>query len=98
MKRSHAVVAVLTAATVGTGAYAMMRPERCAPAVGGAAADPSGTACRSSGSSGTGGWHGSHSIWGSSGSGSSTAAPSAATARGGFGSTAHAMGGSSGGT
>ena len=93
MKRSHAVVAVLTAATVGTGAYAMMRSERCAPAVGGAAVDPSGAACRSGGSSGTGGGHSSRTIWGPSGSSS---APSTTTARGGFGSTAHAMGGASG--
>jgi hypothetical protein len=105
MKRSHAVVAVLTAATVGGAAYSMMPSERCQRAAGGAPLDPSSPACRSSGSGATSsGYHGSRSFFGSSDSGGarasggsgSGASASAGTARGGFGGSAGAFGGHGG--
>lgn len=90
MKRSHAVVAVIAAATVGSTAYSMMPSETCRRADSGAALDPASAACSSSGSgSGT---HSSRALFGSSDSGRSdaaTARPStspAGTSRGGFGS------------
>jgi len=96
MKRSHAVVAMLAAATVGGTAYSMMPSERCQRSDGGAALDPSAPACRSdsgrSGGSGGSGWHSSRSYFGSSGdsnasSGSSSSSSTSAggTQRGGFG-------------
>ena len=91
MKRSHAVVAILAAATVGGTAYSMMPSERCERSDGGAALDPSSPGCRG-GSSGSG-WHSSRSYFGSYGgdnsassaNASTTSAPSSGTQRGGFG-------------
>jgi hypothetical protein len=101
MKRSHAVVAVLAAATVGGAAYSMMPSETCRRADGGAPLDPGSAACRSSGSGGSGGYHSSRSYFGSSGSGGyggsggSGSSTSAGTARGGFGGSGAAHGGGS---
>jgi hypothetical protein len=99
MKRSHAVVAILAAATVGGTAYSMMPSERCQRADGGAPLDPAAPACRS-GSSGSG-WHRSRSYFGSYGDGNSSSSanassgsstPSAGTQRGGFGSFFSSLG------
>jgi hypothetical protein len=95
MKRSQAVLAVIAAATVGGTAYSMMGPENCATPSGSAVVNPpnAGTSCRSGG--GSGGYHGSRSVFGSSGHGdSASAAPSAAsdTQRGGFGGFFRSLG------
>jgi hypothetical protein len=80
----------------------MMPREDCVRPDGGAPVDPSAPACRT-GSSGSGYWHSSRSIWGSSSGASdsgrssfvstatSSSAPSASTTHGGFGSFAHAI-------
>ncbi len=102
MKRSHAVVAILAAATVGGTAYSMMPSERCQRADGGAPLDPAAPACRSgSGGSSGSGWHSSRSYFGSYGDGNSSSSanapsgsstPSAGTQRGGFGSFFSSLG------
>jgi hypothetical protein len=102
MKRSHAVVAVLAAATVGGAAYSMMPSEKCQRVDGGAPLDPASRACRSgSGSGGTSsGYHSSRSFFGSSdssGSASTATKPSTpsaggGTTRGGFGSFFSSLG------
>ena len=67
MKRSHAVVAVLAAATVGGAAYSMMPSETCHRVDGGASLDPASPACRVGGVGGmSSGYHSSRSFFGSS--------------------------------
>jgi hypothetical protein len=104
MKRSHAVVAVLAAATVGGTAYSMMPSERCARSDGGAAIDPASPACRSGSGGSSSGYHGSRSFFSSSGgSGSGGAAStgpsstSGGTTRGGFGGFFSSLGSHIGG-
>lgn len=97
MKRSHAVVAVIAAASVGGAAYSMM-PERCVRTDGGAALDPASTACRGGGGSGGSGGsssRGSRPLFGSSVSDASSStkpSTSVGTARGGFGSFFSSLG------
>lgn len=98
MKRSHGVIAVLAAATVGAGAYSMTPSERCVRSDGGAALDPSARGCRDSGSGG----HGSGARYGAYGGsgGSSSVSPSASRAgitRGGFGGFFSSLGAHLGG-
>jgi hypothetical protein len=97
MKRSAQVaLVVMTAATVGGGAYSMMPHQNCVTSPSGAP-NPSvaGSSCGSGGSSGGGG-HGSHTIFGSSGSRDGTGAGgsgnTAGTQRGGFGGSFHSIG------
>jgi hypothetical protein len=101
MKRSaHVALVVMATTGVGASAYALMPSENCGQTPPGVAQSES---CRSShgGYGHAGGW------WGSRGSsffsspsgsesGSSATAFSGATERGGFGGTAHGMGGGHG--
>jgi hypothetical protein len=97
MKRSHAVVAVIAAASVGTAAYSMMPSERCVRADGGATLDPSSPACRGVRGSGGSYFHGGRPLFGSSDASAPTSTKSAtsvATTRGGFGSFFSSLGSS----
>lgn len=94
MKRSHAVFAVMAAATVGVGGYSLMPSEQCGNRAG--VVDPptaSSSCSRSSG--GSGGGHGSRSIWGASRSGGDagggSSGNSGTTERGGFGGFARSI-------
>jgi hypothetical protein len=105
MKRSHVVVAVLTAAAVGGTAYSMMPSETCRRTDGGAPLDPASPACRSGSGGTSAGYHSSRAFFGGSasggshpsgGSGAGSSSTSAGTAHGGFGGSAGAFGGGHG--
>ncbi len=96
-RSSHVALLVMGTLAVGGGAYALMGPENCQPAVAGTAVPQTATACTSRGSSGSGSYSRSshYSFFGGDSSGHSSsagAAESSGVSRGGFGSFAHAFG------